>query len=162
MEKGFKFNTVDCDDIFLIRAAKEVLEKVIVDYKDTPYTGVGSRYLGDILRTEGDLEKAIDYYKKALTSRRGDFNANIQYAIGGLYEELGDFDNAVAEYMKVKYVYPDSTRAVVDSQLACARLFERQKKWDAAEKLYKKISLMDVVESAYARERLSWIKRNKR
>ena len=28
LEKGFKFNTVDCDDFFLIRAAKQALERV--------------------------------------------------------------------------------------------------------------------------------------
>jgi len=142
--------------------AKQVLKTFIVDYEGTTYVKAASKYFGDILRKEGEFKEAVEYYKEALDNRRGDFNANIQYMIAELYEELEDFDNAIAEYMKVGYIYPDSTRIVVASQLACARLFEKQKKWQDAEKLYKKISLMDVEESTYARERLSWIRRNKR
>ena len=122
---------------------------------------MASKYFADILRKEGKLKNAIEYYKSALDSKRGDFNANIQYIIAKLYEELGDSENAVSEYMKVAYIYPDSAQIVIASQLACARLFEKQKDWDSAAKLYKKISLIDAKESVYARERLSWIKRNK-
>ncbi|MEE8317706.1 MAG: tetratricopeptide repeat protein, partial [Candidatus Omnitrophota bacterium] len=120
------------------------------------------KYFGDVLRKEGRIKEAIEYYRKAIDNRRGDFNAGIQHTIGQLYEELEDFDNAVTEYFKVGYIYPDSTRIVVDSQLASARLFEKQKKWQDAERLYKKMSMMDIKESAYAKERLNWIRRNKR
>ena len=63
--------------------------------------------------------------------------------------------------MKVGYVYPDSIAIVVDSQLQAARLFEKESRWDDAERLYKKISVMDAADSEYARQRLEWIKRNK-
>jgi len=122
---------------------------------------VASKYLGDISRKEKGFKDAIKYYRDALDGRRGDFNADIQYTIGQLYEELEDFDNAVAEYMKVGYIYPDSTRVVAVSQLDCARIFEKQKKWQEAERLYKKVSMMDAEKSTYAKERLGWIRRNK-
>ena len=142
--------------------AKEVLNKLIMDFEGTAYVNIASKYFGDILRGEGESNEAIEYYKKALDNRRGDFNADIQYTIAQLYERLGEVDNAIAEYLKVGYIYPDSTRIVVSSQMACARLFEKQKKWHEAERLYKKISVIGSKESSYARERLEWIKRNKR
>ena len=89
--------------------AKEVLAKLIVDFEGTDYVKVASKYFGDILRKEREFRDAIRYYRDALDSRRGDFNADIQYTIGQLYEELEDLDNAVVEYMKVGYIYPDST-----------------------------------------------------
>ena len=142
--------------------AKELLNSIIAEFKDTAYANITSKYLGDILKKEGEFSKAIEYYKKAIDSRRGDFNANIQYMIGQLYEAKGDIDDAIAEYMKVAYVYPDSTRIMVTSQMASARLFEKKTKWEDAEKIYKKISNMEVKESSYAKERLEWIRRNKR
>jgi tetratricopeptide (TPR) repeat protein len=142
--------------------AKELLNKLLSEFSGTAYSNVASKYYADILRKEGDLKGAIGYYENAIDNRRGDFNANIQYTIGQLYEAMGDMDNAIVEYMKVAYVYPDSTKIVVASQMSSARLFEKQVKWQDAEKIYKKISAMEVKESSYARERLLWIKRNKR
>jgi len=134
----------------------------MTDYEGTSYSKVASKYLGDVFKKEKDFINSIEYYKQALDSRRGDFNANIQYTIAALHEELGEVDDAILEYMKVGYIYPDSIRIVADSHLNCAKLFEKQKKWSDAEKLYEKLSIMDVEEAVYARERLSWIRRNKR
>jgi len=137
------------------------LSKIIASMKELGYANVASKYLGDILKKEGQFKEAIEHYKEAIDSRRGDFNAKIQFEIADLYEKLEDNESAIAEYMKVGYVYPDSIAIVVDSQLQAARLFEKESRWDDAERLYKKISVMDAADSEYARERLEWIKRNK-
>jgi tetratricopeptide (TPR) repeat protein len=96
-----------------------------------------------------------------LDSRRGDFNAGIQLTIGQLYEELGDIDNAIAEYMKVGYIYPDSSEIVASATLSCGRLLEKQNKIEEAVKLYKKISEMDTKEAEFAKERLKAIEERK-
>jgi tetratricopeptide (TPR) repeat protein len=142
--------------------AKEILKEFVLNFDRTHYVNVASKYLGDISRKEGKSKEAIKYYEKALDNRRGDFNANIQYEIGRLYSDIENFEDAVAAFMKVAYIYPDSTNVVVESQLDCAKIFEGQKKWADAEKLYTKIAVMDVKESTYARERISWIRRNKK
>jgi tetratricopeptide (TPR) repeat protein len=140
------------------KEAKKVLQMIMQKFNGTPYINLASKYFGDILRKEGDFKDAIEYYRGALDNRRGDFNAEIQYLIGRLYEKLGDIDNAIVEYMKVGYIYPDSTRIVSMAQLGCAKLFEKQKKWDEAERLYEKLSMMDVEESIPAKKRLEWIR----
>ena len=113
------------------------------------------------MRKEGSIKDAINYYKESIDDRRGDFNAGIQLTIGQLYEEAGDVDNAIAEYMKVGYIYPDSTGIVANTALLCGRLLEKQNKIEEAVKLYKKISDMDAKESGLAKERLKAIEERK-
>lgn len=134
--------------------AKGRLLKFITDYKNTAFVKVASKYLGDIMKKEEKAKDAISYYKESLDERRGDFNAGIQLTIGQLYEELGDLDSAVAEYMKVGYIYPDSTGIVSNATILCGRLLEKQGKISEAIKLYKKISDMDTKEAEFAKERL--------
>ncbi|MFH1783194.1 MAG: tetratricopeptide repeat protein [Candidatus Omnitrophota bacterium] len=141
--------------------AKEILTVFMATYEDTSYVKMASKYLGDALKKEGQIEETIKYYKKAIDNTRGDFNAKLQQDIGKLYEELGELDTAISEYIKVGYIYPDSVNIVASSQLAGARLLEGQKKWKDAEKLYNKVASMEVDESKIALERLNWIKNNK-
>jgi len=141
--------------------AKQRLLKFTEDYKGTAFVKIASKYLGDIFRKEGILKDAINYYKESIDEHRGDFNAGLQLSIGQLYEELGDMDNAISEYLKVGYIYPDSAEIVSKAHLACAKLFEREKKWQEAEKLYRKIASMDTKEAVYAKERLKIIEENK-
>jgi TolA-binding protein len=141
--------------------AKERLLKLTIEYKNTAFVKTAYKYLGDIAKREGDIKDAINYYKKSLDDRRGDFNAGIQFTIGRLYEESGDIESAVAEYMKVGYIYPDSTDIVANATLYCARILEKQDKIDEAVKLYKKVSEMDAKEAADAKEKLKAIETNK-
>ncbi|MFA4991831.1 MAG: tetratricopeptide repeat protein, partial [Candidatus Omnitrophota bacterium] len=137
-----------------MKAAKKRLMEFRQIHRDTGFVKLASKYLGDIFREEKDLKEAIEYYKEAIDDRRGDFNAGMQFIVARLYEESGDIDSAISEYMKVWYIYPDSTDIVAEAQMACAGLFEKQGKWEDAEKIYKKIISMDVKEAPRARERM--------
>lgn len=142
--------------------ARDKLMQIMNDYSETAFVKLASKYLGDIYKKEGNVREAIKYYKLSLDDKRGDFNASIQYNIAELYEGAGDIDMAISEYMKVWYIYPDSSGIVMKAELSCARLFEKQKKWQDAEKLYKKIANMDIKETLYAKERLKVLEANRK
>jgi len=66
---------------------------------------------GNELRSKGLYRHAIDVYEEYLKS--GNISkrvrANIQYIIADIYRDnLKDFDNALAHYIKIKYIDPNS------------------------------------------------------
>ena len=76
------------------------------------------------------------------------------------YEESGDAEQAVAEFLKVKYLYPEITRWSGRAGLRAATLFEGKGRWNDARKIYEELSGTNLEEAKYARERLEWMKDN--
>lgn len=63
------------------------------------------------LRSKGLYLQAIDAYKQYLknTHLSKKISANVHYFIGDIYKEnLKDFDKALAHFIKIKYIHPDS------------------------------------------------------
>ena len=106
--------------------------------------------------------KALELFQKALGAPVGKSeirNSQIQFNIAQILEKKGDFNSAVESYFKVTYLYPKDKLAV-KSYLRIARIFENEKKWNNAEKIYKRIIAEKIEESKFAQERLERIKEN--
>jgi len=66
----------------------------------------------NILQGQGLYKKAIEAYRRYLTMGRleTDKQANIHYLIANIYrEKLHDYEEAMAEYLRVKHLTPQST-----------------------------------------------------
>jgi len=116
------------------------------------------RKIAKLKKDRHDFDSAIKYFRKALTDENNELNAQVQYEIAECLDEKGDFSRATEEYLKTPYLYPKGTFWSVRAQLKCAQDFERINKLDEAKKLYEKLANMDIEESAFAKQRLDWIR----
>ncbi len=83
---------------------------------------------------------AMDYFKIALTGENSEMNAQIQYDIAQCYEKIGKDDEAIEEYIKVEYRYPQGKFWVMQSRLKSAELFEKKGDTETALKVYQKLA----------------------
>jgi len=63
--------------------------------------------LGNLYLERGELDKAIDAYKKAVTSPSGNIFAQPDYNLGNIYRDRGETEEAVKEYKKAIEIDPN-------------------------------------------------------
>jgi len=140
-------------------AVKE-LKGITEKYPGTQFEKVADKKIGDIFKQRKLYNAAIERYRLAITEAQSDFNAETQFLIGECYEEAGDADQAIAEFLKVKYLYPELTKWSGRAGLRAATLFENKGRWKDARKIYEELSGTKLQEAKYARERLEWMEDN--
>jgi TolA-binding protein len=106
------------------------------------------------------LDLALDLYRKSLKLVPVKEMSNVQFKIAEVLEAQGRKADAIEEYLKVSYLYPDNINLTVKSMLRVAALYENEEKFKDAEIIYAKILAMNVEESKFAQERISWIKKH--
>jgi len=114
--------------------------------------------IAQLYRDVGDLDKALDFYNKSLQKAPVRQMAEIAFKIAEIKEMQGRHKEAVEDYLKVTYLYPDNQDLAVKSLLRIAAIYEGEENYKEAMTIYTKISSMDVQESKYAKERIEWIK----
>jgi tetratricopeptide (TPR) repeat protein len=140
-------------------------DEAVKKFSDLASKDPGSEYarrayrrIAKVKKDQKDYDSAVEYMQKALTRDDNELNAQIQYEIAECVEAKGDLTKASEDYLKVTYLYPSGTFWSVRAMLACAKIFERLEKFDDARRLYEKLADMDVEESAFAKQRIEWIK----
>ncbi len=116
--------------------------------------------MAEVYRKNQDYTKAIEAYQNALSAPKGSGeikDAELQFAVGDLYELTNDQDKAVEEYLKLAYLYPKETVWIVKAYLRAGRIFEGAEKWDDAKTVYQKIIQYKTDELKFAQERMDWI-----
>ena len=96
------------------------------------------------LRNEGLYEQAIDVYKEYLKEENvdGEIYANITYLIGNMYfDDLNKYDDAMAEYLKIAKLFPDSKVAKDANKKIITCLERLDRSLDAQGKLNRLTSL---------------------
>ena len=110
-----------------------------------------------------EYQKAVETYQQALASEQRSSQAGdpeLQFQIADACELAGQNDKAVEEYLKIPYLYPLEATWGTKANLRVARIFEDSERWDDAKNIYRKIVESNIEESAFATERLEWIKEN--
>mgnify|MGYP003293515781 CR=1 FL=1 len=101
------------------------------------------RGLGCVEQAEGNLKKAIEYYKKALENSE---HKEIEYTLIGMaYYLQEDFENAIENYNLAIDINDDYDKAYEGKNQA---MLERH------------VQILDLQDSLIKREKLSWIWRN--
>ncbi len=116
--------------------------------------------MAEVYRKNQDYLKAIEAWQSALSAPKGFAeikNVEIQFFIGDLHEISNKTDQAVEEYLKVAYLYPQETAWIVKAYLRAARIFEGSEKWVEAKTVYQKIIQYKTEELKFAQERMDWI-----
>ena len=141
------------------RRAIAAYESIIASSSD--YVGEAYLKLGQLYRNDQDYEKEEDVYRKALASKRGQFDrAQMQFNLADTLELMSRTEDAIAEYLKIPNLYPSRQAWGVKAYLRVAKIYEEGKDWEGARVTYQKIIQLNTPEGAYAQERLDWIKNN--
>ncbi len=136
------------------------------------YKGVVDRYphlanviypkVGDLFFKNGNFEDALAYYKKSMEVVPSKDSAEIQFKIGETLQSQSRIQDAIEEYMKVAYLYPDSKDCAVKALLRVARIYEDSDNFREAQAVYQKLVSWEVPESKFAQERIDEILKNER
>lgn len=119
--------------------------------------------IADVYKGQQEYQKAVDTYQRALAAEQKLSQASdpeLQFQIADIYELAGQNDKAIEEYLKIPYLYPDEKVWMIKANLRVARIFEDGERWEDANNIYRKIVDLNIEESAFANERLEWIKEN--
>jgi len=114
--------------------------------------------IADLYYKTNDYDESLDFCRKSLDVVPVREMAGIQLKIAEVKEAQGKIDEAVGEYLKVTYVYPQDTALVVKALLRVGAIYEDKEKFKEAANIYGKVASMDVQEAKFARERIEWIK----
>ena len=116
--------------------------------------------IAEVYKKSGDYTEAISAYKNALESNVKNSehsNVKLQFLIADAYQLFNKNNQAVDEYLKISYLYPQDISWVIKAYLRMARIFEDNEQWNEAKITYEKIIKFKTDESKFAQERLDWI-----
>ncbi|MFA5115161.1 MAG: tetratricopeptide repeat protein [Candidatus Omnitrophota bacterium] len=147
-----------------IQAKEDKLEAALGSYRQTSerYPNLAAAVypkIAEICHRLGDYDEAVDFYRKGLEAAPLRQLADLQFKIAETRETQGKFKEAVEEYLKVAYLYPENAKLAVKALLRVAAIYENQGKSAEAINIYKRIISMGVEEAKYARERINAIKK---
>jgi TolA-binding protein len=138
------------------------------DLAMTEYMKVSGEYanLGDLLfpkiaeiyRNTGKFDDALEYYRKSLDLVSAREMGDVQFMIAETLQAQGKRSDAVAEYLKVTYLYSEDSKLAVKALLRVAAIYEDNEEYKEALNIYRRITGMNVEEAKYAQERIDWIR----
>ena len=114
--------------------------------------------IADLYCKMADYEQALEFCRKSLEVVPLRQMADIQFKLAEILQTQGRFLEAVEEYLKVSYLYPENNTLVVKSLLRVAGIYEGQENFKEALNIYNKVISMDAQEAKYAQERIDWIR----
>ncbi|HQP91324.1 MAG TPA: tetratricopeptide repeat protein [Candidatus Omnitrophota bacterium] len=118
--------------------------------------------MAPVFKKQKKYEKALKSLSDALSIEGSESNAEIQFDIAELFDELGRVKDAQEAYLKVYYLYPEKTNLALKALLRVSRIYEDQQDWDNFALCLEKISKLDVPEAKYAIDRLHGLNRGKK
>lgn len=138
------------------KTALQLFEKVLQN-KGSPELVARSRYeLGRLERIRGNFELALKHIQVAISSGiLPELGGKLQFELGGLRESLKLYPQAVVEYLRVIYLYPEAKELGNRARIKVAGIYEKQGKFKQALSLYKEVAKgsaeTSVRERAHAR-----------
>ncbi len=99
----FRLNLFNYTELKKFDQALEAAAKLFNNASDVTISYMDYTYYGNALAGSGDHQKAIEQYKKALTSEGLDSNAKragVMKTLSDAYKQIGDFDAAADTYKK--------------------------------------------------------------
>jgi TolA-binding protein len=96
--------------------------------------------MGNLYRTSGYTDKALELFRRLLQTADRENSAAIQYYIGQSYYDRGDYETAIAEFLKVTYFnYHSELEWEVTAIYQAAQAYEKLGHRERAQELYRRI-----------------------
>jgi tetratricopeptide (TPR) repeat protein len=96
--------------------------------------------MGNLYRTSGYTDRALELFRKLLQTADRENSAAIQYYIGQSYYDRGDYETAIAEFLKVTYFnYHSGLEWEITAIYQAAQAYEQLGHRERAQELYRRI-----------------------
>jgi tetratricopeptide (TPR) repeat protein len=119
--------------------AERVWASVLERYPESSFSAEAALNVARCKMEQGKYQGAIDAYQEAMPMLDSESKARAFYWMGQSYEQLGNFQAAVVEYLKVPYLARAGGMWIVTAQLKAAECYRRIDRPDAAREIYTKV-----------------------
>ena len=138
-----------------VTRATQTFERVLRQFPNSPQAGQAGVLVGDALVIQQRCEDAKEAFKGVLNGNDRMLAAQAQLSLAQCYQNSADPDTAVAEYLKMIYLYSDQQEMVDQATLSAAGIYEQLGKITEARNLYQKLvktaSTPELVQQAQKR-----------
>jgi len=121
------------------KEAGEVWEEVMSRFPESSYASEASLNAARCKMEAGDYAGAISAYAAAIPLVQGEDRARAYYWTGVCHQNLGDFQSAIVEFLKVPYLTPGQGMWGVTSQLKAAECYMAIQRYDSARNIYQSV-----------------------
>ena len=147
----------------------KLFDKAIANYQIfvEDYPGLSGlnderRRAGMVFQKNNRYDLAIKAMKQILAhSNDSELKVEAQYWIGENYQYKGDMENAIIEYLKVTYLYPEEYMWGLTARYMAAQVYEETGHYEDAIKLYNIVAVKsnDKSKTEFARQRVKELER---
>ncbi len=125
-----------------VAQAKIIFDKIIKTYQES---GFYSRALFEIGKLEREVrpDSAINYFKKVVELRNDEFGAEGQYLIGEIYFRQKKYNDAISEFLKLRYAFAGHTDWLIKGFFKIAESYEALKNKVKAREFYNEVIKLD-------------------
>ncbi len=110
--------------------------------------------IGEIYAKKSRFVEAAAFMSQHMDAVPSEEKANMHFAIAGHLESGKRMEEAVEEYLKAAYLFPEQKDTAVKSYFRAARIYESVEKFPEAAVLYDRLIGLNTPEAKIARERL--------
>ena len=95
--------------------------------------------LSRLYSTTGKTDEGIELLNNVIHDRSDELAAEAQKVLGDIYFEMGDYDNAVTNYLRVKYIYSGYRFWVANALYHAGMSYEKMNRFEDARKVYEEL-----------------------
>jgi tetratricopeptide (TPR) repeat protein len=121
------------------REAERVWTQMLNRFPESVYAPEAALNIARCKMEYGDYRGAISAYEKSLPLLDSEAKARAFYWMGTSYEQLGDYQSAVIQYLKVPYMGSGGGLWIVTAELKAAECYTRIDRNDAAREIYNRV-----------------------
>ena len=139
--------------------AARMYERLLEDFPDRTSESQAHLKIGFCLVQGSQFEEALKHFRKADVNANEEDRPEILYWIATCFSKLGRHEKAIAEYLKVPYLYSGVGKWGVTAELEAARLYERMGEFKKARSLYGKVVRSDGEHGQFGKQASERLKR---
>lgn len=143
-----------------INEALECYNIIINNYKDNPFYSRSLFEVGKIYYENKRFDDAYNLFKNVVELRNDEFAAESQFLMGEILFSQGKYNDAIVEYLKLKFAFPGHFELLVKGLFKAAESYEKLNEKQKAKDYYKEVLSYDSKSDLgkEAKKRISRIK----
>jgi tetratricopeptide (TPR) repeat protein len=130
---------VSYQDLKRWREAERVWVQMLNRFPSSSFAPEAALNIARCKMEYGEYKGAIHAYEKAMPLLDSEAKARAFYWMGASYERMGDYQQAVVQYLKVPYLASSGGLWVVTAELKAAECYARIDRDDSAREIYNRV-----------------------
>ena len=131
--------------------ARRQFEQVRTDHPNTRFSARSTIGLARIMEGEGNVDGAKQLLRTVVSERNDEVGAEAQYLIGAFDLARNNYQEAITQLLRVRYVFPNATEWVARSYLGLGEAYEATNQTARARDTYETL-IQQYRDTEFARE----------